>query len=51
MLEFTTVDPLAANKFPDLCDELAGPFEFHFFASYVSEIHLLCKYEGFENET
>ena len=48
--EFTTVEPLAVYEFPDLCDELSGLFESHFFASYVSEIHLLCTYKGFINE-
>ena len=34
------VGPLAVNEFPDFCDELAGPFESRFFASYVSEVFL-----------
>ena len=25
VIDFTAVDPLAVNEFPDLCDELAGP--------------------------
>ena len=36
VIEFTTEEPLYVDKFPDLCDELAGPFESRFFASYVS---------------
>ena len=51
VIGFTTVDPLAVNEFPDLCDELAGSFESSFFASYVSEINLLCPYEVFVDET
>ena len=49
MLEFTAVGPLVVNEFSDLCDELAGPFDSRFFASYVSEIRLLCMCEGFRN--
>ena len=45
------VDPLSVDKFPYLCDELAAPFESRFFASYVSEIRLLCTCEGFGDET
>ena len=48
VLEFTTVEPLAVNECLDLCDELAGPFESPFFASYLSEILLLCTCKGFE---
>ena len=51
MIKFTVVEPLAVNDFPDLCDELAGSFESHFFASCVSEIRLLCTCEGFGYET
>ena len=51
MLEFTVVEPLAVDEFPYFCDELAGPFESCFSASYVSEICLLCTCEGFRNET
>ena len=36
VIEFTTEEPLYVDKFPDLCDELAGPFESRFLASYVS---------------
>ena len=42
VLKFTAVEPLAVYEFTDLCDELAGPFESRFFASYVSEIRFLC---------
>ena len=49
MLEFTAVEPLSVNEFPYLCDELAGPFEYRFFASCVSEIILLCTCKGFRN--
>ena len=45
------VEPLAVDYFSDLCDELAGPFEYRFFASDVSEIFLLCACEGCRNET
>ena len=41
VLEFTAVEPMSVDEFPDFCDELAGPFESHFFAFYVSEIRLL----------
>ena len=51
VLGFTAVEPLAINEFPDLCDDLDGPFVSHFFASYVSEIHLLCTCEGFGDVT
>ena len=51
VLEFVAVDPLAVDEFPYLCDELSGPFESRFFASDVSEIRLLCTYEGCRNET
>ena len=51
VLEFTAVNPLAINEFPDFCDKSVGPFESPFFASCVSEIRLLCTYEGFRNET
>ena len=30
MLEFTTVEKLDIDEFPDLCHELAGPFESRF---------------------
>ena len=30
VVDFTDVDPLAVNGFPDLCDELADPFESRF---------------------
>ena len=36
VVEFTAVEPLAVNEFPDLCDELACPFGSRFFASCVS---------------
>ena len=26
MLEFTEVEPLYVDEFPDFCDELSGPF-------------------------
>ena len=26
VIEFTDVEPLSVDEFPDLCDELAGPF-------------------------
>ena len=51
VLEFTAVDPLSVNEFPDLCDELSGQLESHFLDSYVSEIHLFCRCEGFGDET
>ena len=51
VLEFTAVETVDVNEFPDFCDELSGPFECRFFASYVSEIRLLCICEGFWNET
>ena len=31
ILEFTTVEPLDVDEFPDFWDKLAGPFESHFF--------------------
>ena len=45
------MDPLVVHEFPDLCDELAGLFETRSFASFVSEIFLLCVCEGYVNET
>ena len=30
VLAFTVVEPLVVNEFPDLCDELADPFEYRF---------------------
>ena len=51
ILEFTTVEPLDVDEFPDFWDKLAGPFESHFFYSYVIEIRLLCTCEGCRNET
>ena len=51
VFEFTAVEKLSLNDLPDLCDELTGPFGSHCFASGVSEIHLLCTYEGSRNET
>ena len=41
VIEFTEVEPLSVDEFPDLRDELDGPFGSHFFASDVSEICLL----------
>ena len=49
MIEFTAVETFSINEFPYLCDELAGPFEYRFFASCVSEIILLCTCKGFRN--
>ena len=51
VLEFTAVNLFSADKFPDLYDELAGPFEPRFFAFCVSEIRLMCTCEGCRNET
>ena len=51
MIYFTAVEPLAVDKFPYLCDELAGPFESRFFASYVNEIRLSCTCEGCGNKS
>ena len=51
MINFTAVKPLDLNEFPNLCNELAVPFESRFFAAYVSEIRLLCTYKLFGNET
>ena len=31
MIDFTTVDTLDVDNFPDLYDELAGPIEYRFF--------------------
>ena len=47
VFEFTAVEPLAVNEFPDLCDELDGPFEYRPFASHMREICLLYTYLGF----
>ena len=41
VLGFSEVETLAVDEFPDLCD-VAGPFESHCFASYVSEIRFFC---------
>ena len=51
MFEFTAIDTLDINGFPDLCDGLDGPFGSRYFDSYVCEINLLCACEGFRNET
>ena len=50
VFEFTAAEPLAVYDFPDLCDELAGPFGLRSFASYMCEIILLCTCKGFRNE-
>ena len=50
VFEFNVVKPLAINEFSDFCDELAGPFESCSFASYMCEMHLLCKCEGYRNK-
>ena len=51
MFEFTAVEPLAANWFPDLCGELDGPFESYYSAIYMYEILLLYTCEVFRNKT
>ena len=51
MLEFTAVQPLSVDEFSDLCDDFSGLFCYHFFASGVSEIHLLCMCNGCRNKT
>ena len=51
VLEFNLLEPLDVDEFPDLCEELTGQFESCSFASYVSEIRLLCMCEGYRNET
>ena len=38
MIEFTAVELLSVNEFPDLCDELAGPFESRFLPMRVKDI-------------
>ena len=50
VLKFTVVEPFAVDEFPDLCDELAGPFESRFLVSYVIEMCMLCMCELFRNE-
>ena len=50
VFEFSTVESLAVNEFPGLCDELAGPFESRSFASYMCEIFLLCTCKVIKNE-
>ena len=44
------VELLSVNEFPYLYDELTGPFESFYFASYICEISLLCMCEIFRNE-
>ena len=51
VFSLTVVEPLSVNEFPDLCDELAGPFESCYFDSYMCERNLLCTCEGFRNES
>ena len=51
VFEFTVVEPLVANWFPDLCGELDGSFESCSSAFYMDEIILLYTCKGFRNKT
>ena len=51
VFEFTAVETLAVNEFIDLSDELAGPFKYRSFSSYMCGIRLLSTRGGFGNKS
>ena len=50
VIKFTAVEPLSVDEFPDLGDDLTGPFKSRF-SSDVSEKSLVCTCEGCRNDT
>ena len=50
VFEFTLIETLTVNEFPDFYDDLAGPSESCYFDSYMCEISLLCMYKGLRNK-
>ena len=50
VFDLTMVEPLTIKYSTDLFDDLAGPFESHYSASYMCEMCLLCKCKVFGNE-
>ena len=50
VFNFTAVEPLDVDNFPDLCDESARTFEYRFFASDVSEISFFAYVRGMKEK-